>query len=252
MLKFDKILTKDQAELYSLRVLDCKDVFNSYADNKFSTLGAASYANGLEEYNLIKNKINPVIKNNFLDLLNIVKDYLELSINEPCYFDENLSYPGFHIFYTDHKDALLPLTSLHIDTPYELHKNYLLKKYSVVDFDSPITFTLCLKLPKSGAGLYYWDKDNWDKQTEEQSYEFYSDVYDKYSTIFKTNTPSREDYERFLQPKILSYEIGSIVLFKGNLLHQIAPFYNPIYSDESRITLQGHGIKCDNKWLLYF
>jgi hypothetical protein len=252
MLKFDKILTEDQSKLYSSKVSDCKDLFNTYADNKFSILGAASYANNLEEYNLIKNKINPVIKNNFLDLLNIIKDYIEQGVNEPCYFDENLSYPGFHTFYADHKDSLLPLTSLHIDTPYQLHKDYLLKKYNHVDFDFPITFTLCLKLPKSGAGLYYWDKDNWDKQTEEQSYEFYSDIYEKYAVLFKTNTPTREDYEKFIEPKILSYEIGSIVLFKGNLLHQIAPFYSPIYSDELRITMQGHGIKCDGKWLLYF
>ena len=252
MLKFDKILTEDQCKLYSSKVSDCKDLFNTYADNKFSILGAASYANNLEEYNLIKNKINPVIKNNFLDLLDIVRSYIEQSINEPCYFNENLSYPGFHIFYADHKDSLLPLTSLHIDTPYQLHKDYLLKEYNHVDFDFPLTFTLCLKLPKSGAGLYYWDKDNWDKQTEEQSYEFYSDIYEKYASLFKTNTPTREEYEKFIEPKILSYEIGNIVLFKGNLLHQIAPFYSPIYSDELRITMQGHGIKCDGKWLLYF
>ena len=252
MLKFDKLLTEDQCKLYSSKVSDCKDLFNTYADNKFSILGAASYANNLEEYNLIKNKINPVIKNNFLDLLDIVRSYIEQSINEPCYFNENLSYPGFHIFYADHKDSLLPLTSLHIDTPYQLHKDYLLKEYNHVDFDFPLTFTLCLKLPKSGAGLYYWDKDNWDKQTEEQSYEFYSDIYEKYASLFKTNTPTREEYEKFIEPKILSYEIGNIVLFKGNLLHQIAPFYSPIYSDELRINMQGHGIKCDGEWLLYF
>jgi hypothetical protein len=252
MLKFDKILTEDQSSIYSSRVLNCKDIFNNYGDNKFSILGAASYANSLNEYILIRNKSNSVIEYNFIDLLHKVKEYIESQVNEECIFNEDLSYPGFHIFYANHETSLLPLTSLHVDTPYELHRNYFSKKYNAVDFDFPLTFTLALQLPKSGGALYYWDKKDWEKQTEEKNYEFYSDIYNRYEKIFESGVPSTEDYEKFLEPKILNYQIGNMVLFKGNLLHQIAPFFEPVCENELRITLQGHGLKCDGKWILYF
>jgi hypothetical protein len=78
------------------------------------------------------------------------------------------------------------------------------------------------------------------------------DFYNRYEKIFESGVPSTEDYEKFLEPKILNYQIGNMVLFKGNLLHQIAPFFEPVCENELRITLQGHGLKCDGKWILYF
>jgi len=252
MLKFNKILTEDESKLYSSKVLGHKNLFRSYANNKFCILGAASYANNLEQYNLIKNQINPILKKDFIDLFYLIKNYLEQILNQECFFDKNFSYPGFHIFYGNHVDALLPLTSLHIDTPYELHKDYLIKNYKKINFDFPLTFTLALKLPKSGSGLYYWDDKGWETQKEEESYNFYSKIYKKYINIFKNKTPCVEDYEKSLEPKYLKYIEGNIVFFKGNLLHQIAPFFKPIEGDEIRITLQGHGIECNNRWLIYF
>lgn len=250
MLKFDKILTEDESKLYSSKVLGYKNLFRSYANDKFYVLGAASYANDLEQYNLIKNEVNPIIERDFTDLLDLIKNYLKQILNEECFFDENLSYPGFQIFYANHKDALLPLTSLHIDTPYELHKDYLSNKYKDIDFNSPITFTLSLNLPKNRNGLYYWDLNDWENKIAEDSDEFYSSVYKLYDDLFKIKIPSRIEYENILKPKIIDYKNGHIMFFKGNLLHQIMPFHES--SEECRITFQGHGLRTKRGWLLYF
>jgi hypothetical protein len=251
MLKFDKILTEDESKLYSSKVLGYKNLFRSYANDKFYVLGAASYANDLEQYNLIKNEVNPIIERNFTDLLNLIKNYLEKILNEKCFFDKNLSYPGFQILNSKDKDALAPLTSLHIDTPYELHYDYLLNEYKNVNFDFPLTFTLSLNIPKSGGGLYYWDLEGWENQSEEESHKLYIDIYNKYDNLFIIkNIPSRIEYENILKPKILKYKNGYMTIFKGNLLHQVIPFYS--MSEEPRITLQGHGLKSNSGWLLYF
>lgn len=250
MLRFEQILTEEESKLYSSKVFNYKNLFRSYANDKFYILGAASYANDLQQYNLIKNQTNPILKNDFAELLDLIKNYLQKTLNEKCFFDENLSYPGFQIFYSNHKDALLPLTSLHIDTPYELHYDYLLNQYKNIDFKSPITFTLSLNLPKNRSGLYYWDLNNWENKTAEDSEDFYSTIYKLYDDLFKIKIPSRTEYENILKPKIIDYKNGYIIFFKGNLLHQIMPFYESC--EEYRLTLQGHGLKCEKGWILYF
>jgi hypothetical protein len=252
MLKHLQLITEQEAADITNIVLSLKSSFKSYANNKFSILGAASYANSSKEYSSIIKDTNPILIDNFKNLFNKIKSFLETNLGKECFFDKNLSYPGFHIFHGNHQDALLPLTSLHIDTPYELHKDYLIKNYEKINFDFPLTLTLALKLPKSGAGLYYWDNQGWEMQKEEESYSFYSEIYKKYINIFKNETPYIKDYKKALEPKYLKYIEGNIVFFKGNLLHQIAPFFDPIEKDEIRITLQAHGVECNNKWLIYF
>ena len=167
MLKHLQLITEQEAANIANVVLSLNSSFKNYANNKFSILGAASYANSGKEYSNIIKHTNPILINNFKNLFDKVKVFLESNLEKECFFDKNLSYPGFHIFYANHSDSLLPSTSLHIDTPYELHKEYLNKNYEKINFDFPLTFTLALKLPKSGAGLYYWDNENWDKQKEE-------------------------------------------------------------------------------------
>ena len=254
MLKFIKLIEKKEAENYANKVISLKNSFKDYGETKYSILGAASYANDQLSYKNIKNKINPLLNENFPDLLNIIKNKLSYILNAECFFDENLSLPGFHIFYPNHVDACLPLTSLHIDLPYELHEDYFKNKYSSIDFDFPLTFTLALRLPKTGGFLWYWDKDGWDKKTKENCYELYDDIDEKYKSIFQDGdkTPTLKEYEEFLKPKRLIYEVGYLVLFRGNPLHQIGPFENPLDKDDLRITLQGHGLFCDSKWILYF
>jgi len=53
------------------------------------------------------------------------------------------------------------------------------------------------------------------------------------------------------EPTVVPYEAGKMFWFIGKLVHQIAPAYNADFNDR-RLSLQGHGVKCDGVWQLYF
>ena len=52
-------------------------------------------------------------------------------------------------------------------------------------------------------------------------------------------------------PMVVPYKIGQMFYHTGHVLHQIVPGYKLDVWDR-RITLQGHGVKCDGVWKLYF
>ena len=76
----------------------------------------------------------------------------------------------------------------------------------------PISFTATVRLPKDGGGLQY-----------------------------------KEDGKEFYQP----YEVGGMILHDGCTMHKIAPF-KKFYADDERITLQGHGVKIDGQYVLFW
>lgn len=252
MQEYIKLINQSEAEILSDKVLDLKDYFINYGD--MNILGAASYIhkNNIELYQQIKSSLNPILHKNFYNIFDRIRSYLELKFKKEFIFDLNLSYPGFHIFYPINEECFMPNTSLHIDTPYELHEEYLLENYKGINFDFPITFTLCLSLPKIGGGLYYWDMDKWETKTLEETEEFYNPIYKKYDDLFINKKPTIEEYKSTLNPKVLEYQSGFINIFQGNLLHQIEPFRIGTQNSESRITLQGHAIESEDKWIIYF
>ena len=50
---------------------------------------------------------------------------------------------------------------------------------------------------------------------------------------------------------VVPYTIGKLMYHTGHVLHQIIPGYK-LQDGDRRMTLQGHGIKCDGIWRLYF
>ena len=50
---------------------------------------------------------------------------------------------------------------------------------------------------------------------------------------------------------VAPYTVGKLFYHTGHVLHQIIPGYK-LQEGDRRITLQGHGIKCDGKWIIYF
>ena len=47
------------------------------------------------------------------------------------------------------------------------------------------------------------------------------------------------------------YTEGEMIYFIGHLLHQMMPGVN-VQPTDRRITVQGHGQKCDGVWRLYW
>jgi len=54
-----------------------------------------------------------------------------------------------------------------------------------------------------------------------------------------------------VKDQINTYTIGKMIYRIGDIAHQILK-KTEFRSHDRRITLQGHGVKCDNVWQLYF
>jgi len=76
----------------------------------------------------------------------------------------------------------------------------------------PISFTVSVCLPKDGAGMDY-------KVGDEEHH--------------------------------LAYKVGGMVVHDGCMMHRIAPLKSYLDNDE-RITMQGHGVKIDGEYILFW
>ena len=151
------------------------------------------------------------------------------------------------------------------------NKTFLVTKNRLVssssgDMLSPrLTPHPAIKLPKTGGGLYIWDWMKFDDhlirdfnfQEEKEKSDWVSNQFIEHSKENIKNNPNlwENDSASFYQPdgnpKVEMYHEGSMIWFTGHVLHQIIPGYK-LNPDDMRITLQGHGIKCDGTWRIYF
>jgi hypothetical protein len=212
----------------------------------FYTLGPATYIDCMfsnQVYNMMTMQTNPILKEYFGWLYDNVIYHLYHEVG-PCRLNDKLAYPGFHIFgckpgqppkpgTKDHMER--PSATIHVDLQQEKH-NEVWQDYQEVDLDNCLSFTLCLEVPKTGAGLNTW---------EDESVKCY-EINDKYTKAIKSL-----EYGAYGPPTVIPYIPGKMFYFIGPLKHQIAPAYDLTFNDR-RITLQGHGVKCDGVWEIYF
>ena len=215
----------------------------------FYTLGVATYIDGITDiqyyYDYIKSQ-NPVFKDYFSWLYDLVIYNLWGEIGE-CKIADFLAYPGFHIFGTKPNEQPKmatkmymeqPSATIHVDLQHEQHE-FLWSHFKEVDLENTLSFTLPLQVPMNGGGLNTWEEESM-KQYE---------IDNKYTKHMKELDYSKwGDYD---EPTVVPYNIGEMFWFIGPLVHQIAPAYNADFNDR-RISLQGHGVKCDGVWQLYF
>lgn len=91
-------------------------------------------------------------------------------------------------------------------------KQYQLLKWTGLIEDT-FSFTLPIELPASGGGLNYWSNKE--------------------------------------GPFFWPYKVGTLVYFFGDMVHQIAPF-KEFEQDQWRITMQGHGVRINKRWHIYW
>lgn len=241
----------------------------------FYTIGATTYLEGcddIKKYHKHKELLNPILRKHFSYLYDIVCQRLSIELDAPVVTDDMLGYPGFHVFGlkpgetgTEQQLKALeqPLASIHLDIQYKEHGGYW-KTFDEVDFENPLSFTLAIKLPKNGGGLYIWDWMKFDKelikdfnfQREHEKQDWISSQFmDQSEEVVKSpemwENDSAGHYKPDGNPVVEMYHEGSMIWFTGHMLHQIAPGYK-LEPDDMRITLQGHGIKCDGTWRIYF
>lgn len=199
--------------------------------SEFFTLGTASYldaANGrFAEYQKQAQITNRILHNRFKWLYQRLASAMCAFIGEKCLYDDALAYPGFHIFLGD--DCRKLSASRHYDLE---DRNIDWTRCGIRNIGRHLSFTLALRLPPAGSGLYTWNINNLQLQ----------------------NMPP-EDRHEYLQrnqkPSYHEYEIGRVTIHDGHYLHQIARVRQMVAGDQ-RITMQGHSVATQKGWLLYW
>ena len=209
----------------------------------FWTLGAVSYLDHVkssDQYDKHRDYLNPVLYKKFNWIYEIICERLQGELGEPVVIDGFLAYPGFHIFAAKSGTTIepeyvkmfeQPLGSVHCDVQWEEHHDYW-QKFDHVNLEDALSFTVPIKLPSGGGGLYTW-----------------ADEVNPYSFNYTTNENKLAELE---SPSVSHwYNEGEMIYFIGHLLHQMMPGVN-VQPTDRRITVQGHGQKCDGVWRLYW
>jgi hypothetical protein len=192
------------------------------------TLGEASYldAHSDKKYQKIARKNNALLSGHFKFMYDRLAEILSKHYKLPVVYENDLALPGFHVFLS-HKLFETPIAAAHFDLQF--------KKvdwpYAKVDLEHPVSFTAAIILPTHGGGLYFWDifyKDHPQSQAKEL-----------------------EKISREMEKKYYAYQAGTLIVHDGLFLHQIAPG-SDLQPQDERITLQGHGLICDDALHIYW
>lgn len=216
----------------------------------FYTLGAASYLDAVrdvDDYLARAAVLNPVLRSRFAGLYEAVIAALS-PVFGPCALHDPLAHPGFHVFghrpgATNNRFTITSMQgltgSIHADRQFEPH-GAAWSRFGDVDLDHTMTFTLALELPARGAGLCFWGDDTMAAYGADDA--------------FAAHVVEAFDFQALKgvePPAVVPYRVGALFYFLGQGRHVIAPSWDLSPADR-RITLQGHGTRCDGMWRLYF
>ena len=238
--------TSDEWELIRIDLLtekECAEVLSVVHDligyKSRTRLGAASYK-GLPLvgkqinkylYHRRAMKLNPIFRERLGWLYDRLAKTLAHALGAPTRYPDDLALPGFHVNQKPirEKTGRFPLGARpHFDLQWQKID---WGDPSKVDFKLPLSYTLAVALPAKGGGLKTWDI--------------------RYDEYMKLDTDGRAKLRAAREKEYHPYKIGQMVLHSGYQLHQVAPTPEFGPGDE-RITLQGHGIKRDGVWQLYW
>lgn len=208
------------------------------------TLGAATYLDAradISPYAQLAAQKNIILRAHFLWLYELLIEQIKLKLG-PATLETELALPGFHIFGNPRAKPLSSVlckmlentpASIHIDTPY---KNHLLHwtRYEQVDFLNPLSMTVCLEMPASGAGLHTWHE-----------------VQNLTNLMGHPVVAGQFNKHELGSPIYHPYQTGWVYVSSGHQIHQIAN-RNPFSVRDRRITLQAHAIHGDGIWRLFF
>jgi hypothetical protein len=216
----------------------------------FFTLGASNYFDiahnpALPYYDMAR-RLNPVLMEHFQPLYRKVARALADHLHCMVGYTERLALPGFHVFEADpafedvrgltHRewfarrdDPEIVSSPIHCDTPH-----YVVDwgaEAPQVQMSRPISFTLAIDMPATGAGMYVWDL----RMHEAAGF---SDE-ELHAALAQRRRVLRE------------YRRGNMALHDGMSFHQVAPLRDP-RPGEMRITLQGHGVPASGVMRLFW
>jgi hypothetical protein len=193
----------------------------------FFTLGVASYLDATDDgralYEAAAAQQAPLLDEAFGPLYQKVTATLAQRLGEPVALARRQARPGFHVFLADPAFEE-PVARVHCDL-----------QHALLDWDgrtpeATLSFTLALELPAAGGGMDVWAlrQAEWLALTPAQRLAAMAEA-------------ARRD---------IAYAPGELVLHSGELVHRIAA--TPLTPTDRRITLQGHGVRLDGRWQLYW
>lgn len=207
----------------------------------FYTLGAATYLDcpvSQGQYKALAAKTNPVLSDAFGWVYARIEQMLA-SVFGPCQTTGELARPGFHIFSNMSHQGLdqstIPLIqkmspSSHCDLQHLEHREYW-SGFGEADLVNALSFTIPLVLPATGGGL----------RLLEPLERIHVDGLERMTLERHGNSETHA-----------IYSIGTACYHLGLIRHQILLREGDAAVGAKRITLQGHGIRCDGVWQLYF
>jgi len=197
----------------------------------FYFFGAASYidARGRDgvSYQQRVAALRPLMIERFGWVYDRVAARLAEALGAPAVYPEALGLPGFHLYlHSPQLASFVP--AVHVDLQYRYHD---WSQFGLPDLANPISFTLAIAVPGSGAALNLFPLTLADCRGLSR---------DEVDARLKSSAPTRHDYRA-----------GVMAVHSGLQFHQIAPLGQTEPGDE-RITLQGHAINSGGTWCLYW
>jgi hypothetical protein len=146
-------------------------------------------------------------------------------LDEEVSLDLERAVPGFHVFVLSGEDRSNdnPAQRAHFDLQWQL-------AYPGVRPEATLSFTLAIATPIGGAGIALWPL------RRDRPGQFVGAAWSRALE---------------LAPEIVPYAPGRLVLHDGLMLHAIGAAETARPTGR-RITLQGHGVRLNGRWRLYW
>ena len=285
-----KILTDDETKKVEQGVYDCvhlwkgrenwhpvNDVprYNEDIESymHYSTLGATLYMdasdNGWSYYEKHKDITNRVLDKKFDWVYQKLIEALTPPVGE-CSLESGLARPGFHIYqFEDAPDPRKHHRCLHMDGQFFYALKFLKEKYGrVIDIKEPLSFTFTITRPSRGSAIGFWGlPDRLKRVSEDIQKEYPHDIIERYQNVeyvkeiqkqraierpwkYDLFYPNCGDLEQYI-PTIIPHTPGNSFFYSGMIIHQMI-LGDSFKKGDTRITLQGHGVKVNGKYKLFW
>lgn len=210
------------------RVIDLREHWIQRSNRGFYSLAAASYLDApgrRDEYLECARKTNPILLDQFSDVYAIVISFFEKLLFAPVLITNEAAVPGFHIFELDRCGSRGDPAAMraHFDLQW-------MHAFPGWQPDATLSFTVAIEQPPNGAALEVWTLT--------------------YANAVMSATPAQK-WAASHPGRRLHYIDGGITVHDGNVLHAIGS-RPPGDPPGRRLTLQGHGVQFEGRWMLYW
>ena len=131
-----------------------------------------------------------------------------------------------------------------------------------------MSYTFSIKVPHNGAAIALWNlPEEYHRKASDIKYMIWRDIIHRYETVeyvkeIKENNTIEDpwqyklfneecgDLEQYI-PHVIPHIEGHSFYYYGMVMHQMI-LGDSFKQGDYRITFQGHGLKCDGKWRLFW